>query len=192
MQQAYYHVQPRPAAIRTGRVLQRHWMPHMPSEQEVITAIESRTKSFKMAEKCLSTCIWIFSRQSKCTTYNCLSITWDDIFRVTSLLVFFTLSVVSYNPGQNIGTPSKLFPSPYIQCRKLVFFSLLVKKNATFSNIDEGNMWSSLNVRTTFVWDPRLKGPLSTDHLQHSRENIQLRKMTLVIARDIREILGTS
>jgi len=42
----------------------------------------------------------------------------------------------SYNPGQRVGTRSKLFPSSTFNVDNQVIFALFVGKKAMFSNID--------------------------------------------------------
>ena len=42
----------------------------------------------------------------------------------------------THNPGQKVGTASKLSPSPTYNVDNRVIFSLFVGRNAIFSNID--------------------------------------------------------
>ena len=80
-----------------------------------------------------------FSWLKMCTQYfvkevslvHCKTLTWV-------VLVCYSEYIfnVTYNPGQKVGTPSKLSPPPTYNVDNRVIFSLFVGKNAIFSNID--------------------------------------------------------
>lgn len=98
----------------------------------------------------------------KASVYNFLITAFEirEIFGVNSSVVFFTPLVASYNNSRRKYWDTKqVIPFPHLEGRKRVFFSLLAekkRKTATFSNIGEVDMWSSLSVLTNFVLDCRL------------------------------------